>query len=124
MKNTILLSLVFLVSCAQVQRTPSSEEETAVFVEFTDSGMDAVGKMYTIEGQISSNHLREIRSAEIVIKDEVIKEIKIIEKENEFFIKAKVRKKLPIESTKIRFHFISGESKDVDLVCTRPGRCF
>ena len=151
MKNTLTLALCFaLASCAPMKtvsvRQPSSydaleariseagklteqlqklkaSQSVEVHVEFKDSGKDKTGKGYEIVADVFSNDLSMIESAEVWIGDRSVHTIKLHSDESGMHMNVKVPFMLPIDKTKIRFHLGAEGTRDVELFCTRVGKC-
>jgi hypothetical protein len=149
MKRYLPLALAFaVVACAPLKphRTPSSldslesriseanklsdqlqklkvSESVEIYIEFKDSGKDKTGKGYEIKAEVFSNDLGVLESAEVMIGDRSVHKVNLESDESGMHLNIKVPFMLPIYNTKIRFHLGSEGVRDVELVCTRVGKC-
>ena len=106
----------------QLQRLKSADS-VEVYVEFKDSGKDKTGKGYEIKADIFSNDLSAIESAEVMIGDRSVHKVILESDEQGMHMNVKVPFMLPIDKTKIRFHLGSEGFRDIELFCTRMGKC-
>jgi hypothetical protein len=149
MKKYLPLALAFaVVACAPLKphRTPSSLDSletriseanklsdqlqklkasgsVEIHVEFKDSGKDKSGKGYEIKADVFSNDLSAIESAEVMIGDRTVHQVNLESDEAGMHLNIKVPFMLPIDKTKIRFHLGAEGTRDVELFCTRVGKC-
>lgn len=104
----------------QLQRLKTSDS-VEVYVEFKDSGR--AGKGYEIKADVYSNDLSAIESAEVMVGERSVHKANLESDENGLHLNIKVPFMLPIDKTKIRFHLGAEGTRDVELFCTRIGKC-
>ena len=128
----LIFTLSLLTACAKApQRMPASlkqidqgmNERPELQVEFIDSGSDETKRRYDIKAEVFCNDPHLIKKVEIIVGKVVMGKIKLIYKGDQIFIDQKMMYLLPIGKTVLRFDLGESGSRDIELVCTRAGRC-